>query len=219
MTDASVDAPLEPDPFEMLKPRRSVWSVVIVAVVALLVAGTVWVSPSLTTVNLQSGDIAGGGTIAGGMAANVLWTSIQVNTIGGVTVEGIDAVGPAEAVGTWVLDELQTQQLDDALAAWGQMCAPDGVLVGVSAACQLPAGAGEAPALLQALVGLGAPLDTSTALPKHLSNGLSGSFVVLWSKQPCDAETNTPINSTFTLRTKRLGIPSAAEIILPCFSQ
>lgn len=197
--------------FDALRPRRSIWTFGIVGLVTLLVAAIVWVSSSNSNMRLQNqSGMLGSGLWAQGMDATLMSVSVEIHAVGGVTITGIDPVGTATLVGVWVLDASEQGRFDDATATWYRTCVngDDTTLTGTADMCQVPRGQVSAQVLLAKLVALGAPLDASTQVPRHLANGARGSLVALWFAPTCDSVTS----SLARVRTNRFGVPGSGVI-------
>ena len=196
---------------EALRPRRTLWSAAIIALLVLVVGATVWVTPTLLQVPLGSpADRADGAVVPVGTPVNLIYTAVEADVVGGVTITGIDPVGNARLMGAWLLDASQQKQFEYATTAWGVACydpaSPDLTVP----ACRLPTDDSQADALIAALVRRGAPLDDTTALPRHLANRGSGVLVGLWLASECENQFGNAIN----LRVARFGIRGAASVDL-----
>ena len=213
MSDATVgnQSPLCADSFDALRPHRSTWFFVIAVLVTVLVAATVWVSPSYSNMRLQNpSNMSGSGLWAHGLDATLVSVVIEIHAVGGVTVKGIDPVGTATLVGVWVLDQSAQDRLSDAARVWMRTCVNgDGMtLTGTADMCQVPRGQTAGQALLTKLIALGAPLDASTQVPRHLANNTQGSLVALWFAPTCDSASS----SFARVRTSRFGLPGSGVI-------
>jgi len=192
--------------FEVLRPHRSAWSVVVIGLVVLLVGAVVVVTPTLGHQRLRGGN-SGFALVPEGTEVNLIVTPFTADFLGGITLTGIAPVGTAKLVGAWVLDGAQGAQLDAATAQLGQSCDTWGPGA-TSEACRLPLGDAQGEVFLERLIRLGAPLDGSTALPRHLANGASAQLAVLWLATRCD----NPAANSIDVKTARFGLPGTASL-------
>lgn len=196
--------------FEALTPHRSPLFLGLIGLLIVVLGTAAWVVPPLQHPGLQGDSFWAKGVIPAGWQVNLIASSLDIDARGGITISQAQPVGTARLVGTWVLDETQAARYSTAASDWTSSCLDDSnnSIGSDGELCQLPTGDAQAMALVDHLVQLGAPLDETTAAPRHLSNGTTGAIVTLWLATQCDNE-----NASYMgVQTERFGLTGQASV-------
>jgi len=172
---------------DVLTPSLSRFSRIGVALLVVSLALGAWFVPPMLHLRVEPNAPAA--VVSPDSPVGLVYAPLDV-PIGGATITGIAPIDGARLVGAWVVSARDRAALTSAADGWSLRC---GGGDSAAAECRLPAGDGQAEALLAALVRRGAPLGADDALPRRIPGGAGATVVTLWQVTRCDATQNAGV--------------------------